>query len=314
MTDKLQTAVSPTEALLRQQTDKLKTAQNNPSKLKGAADDFEALFVFYMLQSMRKTVMKSGLMDDGMGGEIMESMFDQELSRQIAAQSRLGIAEMLQQQYSPESRQLPVDKNLQTQPKMQELNGKMPLQKLPDVRKLRGIIKSDLLPGKPAALETVNNTSLNQASLSTKDAEYYLNLPLSKRISEFDGHIQNAAKKYRVDPEWVRAIIAAESAGNPHATSQKGAKGLMQLMDPTAKDLGVENAYDPRENIFAGTRYFARLLRAYDGNVEKALAGYNAGPGNVRKYGGVPPFKETQKYIQRVQKYYNAFSGNIAER
>ncbi len=312
MIDKLQTAVSPNEALLRQQADKIKTAQNNPSKLKGAADDFEALFVFYMLQSMRKTVMKSGLMDDGMGGEIMESMFDQELSQQIAAQSQLGIAEILNQQLSPESRLLPVDKNLQTQPKIQELNGKMPLQKLPDVRKLRNIIKSDLLPGKPARLKPANDAGVNQSSI--KDAEYYLSLPLSKRLSEFDGHIQHAAKKYRVDPELVRAIIAAESAGNPHATSQKGAKGLMQLMDPTAKDLGVENAYDPQENISGGTRYFARLLRAYDGDVEKALAGYNAGPGNVRKYGGIPPFKETQKYIQRVQKYYSAFSGNIAAR
>lgn len=111
--------------------------------------------------------------------------------------------------------------------------------------------------------------------------------------------IQKAASKYELDVDLLRRIIDAESNGNPHAVSPKGAKGLMQLMPATAQALGVEDVFDPEQNIDAGARYLRHLLDTF-GDTRLALAAYNAGPGNVRKYSGVPPFPETQSYVRKI--------------
>ena len=102
----------------------------------------------------------------------------------------------------------------------------------------------------------------------------------------------------------------SESGFNPKASSHKGARGLMQLMPRTAKYLGVEDSFDPSQNIDGGVRYFKRLLNRFDSDIELALAAYNAGSRNVRRYGGVPPFKATKIYIKKVLKYYEAFNEN----
>lgn len=112
-----------------------------------------------------------------------------------------------------------------------------------------------------------------------------------------------AAEKYGVDIDLLKAIAKAESNFNPKATSKSGAMGIMQLMPATAKGLGVKDAYDPQQNIMGGAKYIASLLEKYDGNISYALAAYNAGSGNVAKYGGIPPFEETQKYVAKVLGY-----------
>ncbi|MDO5520796.1 MAG: lytic transglycosylase domain-containing protein, partial [bacterium] len=147
--------------------------------------------------------------------------------------------------------------------------------------------------------ESVSSTSKAQVkNNSRKSFQSFLG-----ESESLDAIFQKAADKYGVDVKLLKAIGKAESDFNPNSTSHCGAMGIMQLMPETAKGLGVKNAYDPEQCIMGGAKLISGLLKKYDGDVKLALAGYNAGTGNVRKYGGVPPFKETQNYIKKVLKY-----------
>jgi soluble lytic murein transglycosylase-like protein len=115
-----------------------------------------------------------------------------------------------------------------------------------------------------------------------------------------DGLIEKYAQQNGLEPKVVRALIQQESSGNPRAVSAVGAQGLMQLMPPTARAYGVTDAFDPEQNIAAGTRHFAGLLREFGGDMSRALAAYNAGSAAVKKYNGVPPYAETQNYVRRI--------------
>jgi soluble lytic murein transglycosylase-like protein len=116
----------------------------------------------------------------------------------------------------------------------------------------------------------------------------------------YDDIIAEAAEKHDLDPHIIRAVMQAESAFNTMAVSPVGALGLMQLMPAVAKELGVTDPMDARQNIMGGALYLRRLLTAHRGNVKLALASYNAGPGNVAKYRAIPPFKETRNYVKKV--------------
>ena len=121
--------------------------------------------------------------------------------------------------------------------------------------------------------------------------------------TKFDKLIVEAAKKFDVDAALVSAVIQAESDFNPQEVSNKGARGLMQLMPATATRYGVTNSYDPTANVYGGVRYLKWLLETFEGNADFAVAAYNAGEGNVWKYNGVPPFRETINYINRIAKH-----------
>jgi soluble lytic murein transglycosylase-like protein len=121
--------------------------------------------------------------------------------------------------------------------------------------------------------------------------------------SQFDDLIRAAAAREGVDPTLVKAVVQADSGFDPRAVSGAGAKGLMQLMDGTAQSLGVTNSLDPVQNVAGGTKYLKQLISRYGGDVSRALAAYNAGPGAVDAYGGVPPYAETRNYVQRVLQF-----------
>ena len=120
------------------------------------------------------------------------------------------------------------------------------------------------------------------------------------KSAPYETSIVEHSRRQQVAADLVRAVIQVESAFNPVAVSSKGAMGLMQLMPATAVELGVANPFDPDQNIRGGVQYLRRLLDRYNGNVELALAAYNAGMGNVEKYGDVPPFKETKQYVKKI--------------
>lgn len=127
--------------------------------------------------------------------------------------------------------------------------------------------------------------------------------------STFAGLVDANASRWNVDPALVNAVIANESGFNPQATSRVGAMGLMQLMPGTAASLGVTDAYDPAQNIAGGVRYLRGLLDRFNGDVTLAVAAYNAGPGVVEKYGGIPPYRETQRYVAAVLDSYRRYRG-----
>jgi len=125
--------------------------------------------------------------------------------------------------------------------------------------------------------------------------------------AQIDALVSANATQQQVDPALIKAIIANESGFNANGTSKVGAQGLMQLMPGTAAGLGVTNAYDPSQNVMGGTKYIKGLLDRFNGDVKLAVAAYNAGPGAVEKYGGVPPYAETQNYVQNVLASYQKY-------
>jgi hypothetical protein len=154
-----------------------------------------------------------------------------------------------------------------------------------------GIGDGDSIAGAPTRGEAGSGFSGTAAG--------WLRLPDPAR-SRYAGHIREASRRYGVSAALVEAVIRVESAFNPFAVSQKGARGLMQLMPGTAQALGVQDSFDPRENIEGGVRHLRNLIDRYPGDLPRVLAAYNAGAGAVDFYRGIPPFSETRQYIEKV--------------
>lgn len=143
-----------------------------------------------------------------------------------------------------------------------------------------------------SAVETVTNSTLTNYNTGLAGASNYASI------------IKKAAATYDLPEKLLAAVMKQESNFNPNVISRAGATGLMQLMPATAKYLGVADSTDPEQNIMGGAKYLRQMLNQFDNNISTALAAYNAGPGNVRKYGGIPPFKETTNYVTKVMNYY----------
>ncbi len=243
-------------------------------KLAKASMDFESLLTQMMLKSMTKST--GGLFGkEGYGSDIYNSLFETEISKFMSKNESMGIASMIYKKITGENLDM---KKLE----LNELNG--------DSQNLWGKLKAGL---------AVENSEAITPPLSAL-----------KRLKKIEPIIDKVSKKYDVSKSVVKSIILAESAARHDAVSAANAKGLMQLMEPTAEELGVKNIFDPEENIEGGTKYIAQLLGKYDGKIELALAAYNAGPDSVKKYNGIPPYKETVNYVNRIKNYINYFEMN----
>lgn len=182
------------------------------------------------------------------------------------------------------------------------------------------------LPGLPdQGDQSANFSAMVAAELAAANAQSGLpgaeagaavgavNAPAMVPPAQIDALVNTNATAMQVDPALVKAIIANESGFNANATSKVGAQGLMQLMPETAAGLGVTNAYDPSQNVMGGTKYIKGLLDRFNGNVKFAVAAYNAGPNAVEKYGGVPPYAETQNYVQNVLSSYEKYRSQASQ-
>lgn len=176
-------------------------------------------------------------------------------------------------------------------------------------KKIDELVENSPINVQNAIQDDVQNSTSDEESISkiekVKDA---LNLKskidIQAQTANVEELIEAFSNQYNVDSDFIKAIIKQESGFNSNATSKKGAMGLMQLMPSTAESMGVTNAYDPSQNIEGGVKYLRGLLDKFDNNKELALAAYNAGPTAVKKYGGIPPYKETQNYVDAIMSAY----------
>jgi soluble lytic murein transglycosylase-like protein len=237
-------------------------------KLVEASRQFESLLTSMMLKSMTQTT--GGMFgEDSFGGDFFDSIFQFEIANQMSKGTGLGVAEQIYNRLTGENFSPEV-----LNPKLEPLTNQPKIEVQQNTQEISSVQPS--------------NQSLN-------------------RLSEFDDIINHASETYGVDKNIIKSVILAESSAKENAVSTANAKGLMQIIDSTAKYLGINNVFDPKENIMGGAKYLSELLRKYNGNLKFALAGYNAGPGNVDKYNGIPPFSETQTYVKRVIGYLKSF-------
>ena len=164
-------------------------------------------------------------------------------------------------------------------------------------RTLRGLLFGMFAMSLPSHVSKPPNFNISTSEGFVSTSEDFRPLPAT---IAYNDAIAEAADLYRLDPNLIRAIIRAESAFNPFAVSRAGAQGLMQLMPAVAEELNVLDPFDPRQNIFGGARYLRWLLDRNDGNLDLAVASYNAGPGAVDRYNGIPPYRETRNYVKKV--------------
>jgi len=244
-------------------------------KLRKACQQFEALFLSHLLRSMRETAIQMGPNEQEAGAGLMSDLMDEHLAGAVASGGGFGLGRMLEESLTGTAVR-----------NADPGTGRWPLPAS------RLTIYGN--PKEPVPTDTPNGFTVH-----------------SRSIDAYAHIVDRAAKKFDLDPDLLISVISQESDGRPDAVSSRGAKGLMQLMDETALEMGVKDPFDPEENILGGARYLRHLMDRWPGDLENALAAYNAGPSAVEKYGGVPPYAETRNYVRRVLDSVQSAGGSI---
>lgn len=258
--------------------------------LKEAARQFEGVFLNNMMKAMRRTVPQNELFNSGGPTKFYQQMLDQEMAQTMATgSSRVGIADLIIRQF-----QASVTGQSEIQP-----------QSAPPA-------PAPLAMDRYRSMGEITGTVAERARLRREATE--AGPAVADTLQRFESEIHRSSANHDLDPALVLAVVMQESAGDPRSRSPKGAIGLMQLMPGTARELGVTDATSPAQNLAGGTRYLANMLQRYEGDLDLALAAYNAGPGNVDKAGrAVPNFPETQNYVAKVRALYEKLGGtNLA--
>jgi soluble lytic murein transglycosylase-like protein len=239
------------------------------------------------MKAMRQTVPQNDLFNGGGATKFYRQMHDAEMAKSLATSNGgLGIADMIVRQLAaggetdgPSARELPV----QGPP-------------------APGVVERYRL-AEPVGPDLAARRRLARFAADQGEA-------VADTLRRFQPEIESAARGSGLDPALVLAVVMEESGGDPTARSAKGARGLMQLMPATAQDLGVGNPEHPAQNLHGGARYLAAMLDKFSGDLEVALAAYNAGPGTVERLGGkVPDYPETRRYVKRVVERFNGLAG-----
>ncbi len=274
------------------------------AKLANAAKEFESLMTAMMIKSMTQTT-KGMFGDDSFGGDYYDTIFQNQIADYISKNQSIGIAGMLYKKLTGEDL-----KTAPVAPVSPELNSKVDFKT--NLKGAPGIAPwentPETMPSKSTP-EIIPSKSIPVISPLKSTKGITPSTSSQKRLNKYEDIIEKAAETFGVNKNIIKSVILTESAANNNAISGAKAKGLMQLIDSTASEMGVNNIWDPAQNIFGGTKYLAGLLRKYNGDLNLALASYNAGPENVDKYDGIPPFEETQNYVTRVKGYLKHFNG-----
>ncbi len=247
-----------------------------------AARGFESMFVNMLIKQMKSSMLEDKKEETTFGADTLGGYTDMLLSDDISKTGKgIGIAEMV----------------------FKQLTGGQEISNITNsVEGYSDLIRHNSIPVVEQETET---KSVNKVSNSITSNS------LNDRIEQYMPIIQDAASKFGISENLIKSVIRTESAGKHDAVSPVGAKGLMQLMDGTASDMGVEDSLDPKQNIMGGAKYLKYLMDRFENDTETALAAYNAGPGNVEKYGGIPPFNETQNYVKKVLNYLGKYDENL---
>ncbi len=281
-------SVFPQSGIERLKGQQVRSPEARKARLRKVSKEFEAFFTYYMLKAMRKTVPEGSLTDQApfsgkAGKDIFTDLFDMELSRKMPSGKGNSIADILYRSMEKLVEAESGASGVEIRP-LQQQSEPVPLPRNMFHNVSRPIRLYDISAGRkrPMALEG-SSRAAGAGSI----------------VARYGKHINEAAARTSLDPALILSVIKAESNGDPRAVSRAGARGLMQLVDSTAADYQVEQVFDPRENIMAGSRYLRDLVDRF-GDLRLALAAYNAGPENVTRYQGVPPFKETRDYVDKV--------------
>lgn len=272
------------------------TVEGEKARLRKATREFEAFFTHYLLKTMRKTVPDSPLSEglpfqNGAGRQTFTDLFDMEVARHVSSSTKGGLADVLYRAMEPL-----IDAEFNQDRQAADIQQLHPatdnfVSLKRESLDLPGCERRQVVLGKPAAtlrpIRTVRRT-----------------VPDSTISKRFGREIRDVARRHRLEPALIHSVIKAESAGDPNAVSPAGAKGLMQLLDSTAASVGVTDVFDPAQNIEGGAVYLKQLVQKY-GDIDAALAAYNAGPGAVDRHGGIPPYPETEAYVKRVKRFLN---------